>query len=190
MDGLARRHDCDICRGRGTVTLPVYGKVMAYSPAETPTLEESSRDYPCPECGDSAPMEKLAIIQRQSGAAERPDDPEYSRYLRKIAAVAFVDELLKRDLIRIERGPADDMMRFSIRSTLGVVAPAHVATLERRVAEHQEIVAREVAAKAAAEIDNWGSYYDYQVIRKERAVTFVQEALAAVLKKRGEWKKL
>ena len=75
-------------------------------------------------------------------------------------------------------------------ATVGVVSLTRVASLERRVAERQEELAREVISEAAEQIRNWRSAYtgDEGTIQKGQAVDFVNAALPAILTRRSSMK--
>lgn len=148
--------------------------------------EPLHRDYPCPECGDAIPLERLATVEFHSMVNNQISDPEFTKHAMKGAAYRLVDELLAKNFIRMRRGPDDShQFRYPLVATLAVVSPTHVATLEERIALHQEIVATEVMQEASLQINNWGSHYGHDKLSKSRAIEFVHEALKTVLTKRA-----
>ncbi len=174
--------DCEICRGEGKIRLPIYRRSVAFVLGETPTLEHSHRTYPCPECGESIHQDHIAVVSRHLTVAAHDGGPDYDRHMREAAAHRLVSELLRGGFIRFERGKTDDReMTYPVRATLGVVAIHHVATLERRITQHQAAVAREVAAEAAHLINRWGSYYGDTTLHKAQAIDSLGAALTAVL---------
>lgn len=111
----------------------------------------------------------------------------------RAATQALVDKLLDEDLIQFELGPEDALnLTVAVRATIGVVSPRHVASLEERIAERQEAVAREVAEQGARNIRAWGRAYsgDEGNISKGQAVSSLWEALRAVLARRDPKRRL
>jgi hypothetical protein len=183
--------DCEICRGSGVIRLPIYRREKVVDFSATPVAEESSRSYACPECSDSIPQERLAVVQYHSLVDSRINDPEFVRHAKDSAAHNIVASLLKGGFIRFERGPNDDReLQYPMRATVGVVSLTQVATLEQRIADHQEELARDVIDEAARQIRNWRSNRteDEGTLEKEYAVQFVNEAFRTVLAKRSSMK--
>lgn len=186
--------DCVICRGSGVIRLAIYrrtriGDFNTESIADAePIAEESSRSYPCPECSDRLPQERLAVVQYHSLLDSEINDPEYVRHAKHVAAHELVAGLLKNGFIRFERGPNDARdLQFPMMATIGVVSLKTVATLEQRIAERQDELAREVVSEAAKQIRIWRSAYtgDDGTIHKGQAVDSIQAALTRVLAKRS-----
>jgi len=180
---------CEICRGQGQIRLPIYRSVSVYTPSDelvAPTAQEAYKIYPCPECAETIPVERLGIIDYHSEVG--PQDPrlacdqEYMRYACDNAAHHLFDEIIKGGFIQYERGPTDDRrMSFPLRATMGVASLKTVATFKERVRQHQEMIAREVMVEAADQISNWGSYYGHADILKSQARDCIQAALTTVL---------
>lgn len=189
---MMTKHDCEVCCGRGKIRVPVYGRVMAFDPLAAETMTESSREYPCPECSEVVPVERLAVTaERRFIFSEPENDPQFMEAMKRQMAHALIDGLLEKDLVKFERGPTDTtQMRFEMRMTTAVVSPHQVATLQERVAEHQEALAREVMAEASRQISNWESHYTGTEghIQKAQAVDSVREALRTVLSARAKWR--
>lgn len=189
---MKRRRECEICRGEGSIRLPIYRRMSLV--ADVPSIssaEETSRRYPCPECSETVPQDRIAVMSKHHLVQSGVDDPDFMGHVRRHSAHELIDGLLHRKLISFERGRDDPYeMTFPIIATVGVVSPNVVATLEQRVAERQDEVAREVAAAAAAGIRIWGSHYtgDEGSIHKAQAVDAVNEALKRVLEKRAQGK--
>lgn len=183
------KHDCEICRGSGVIRPPIYRRAQAAVDFNVDAITESSRIYPCPECADTTPQERVAIVQYHTLVDSMVGDPAYVEAAKSNAAHQLIAGLLKGNFIRFKRGPNDAReFNFPVQATIGVVSQKNVADLEARVAEHQEQLAREVMAEAERAIDHWGSYYNHQSIRKDDATRSIREALAAVLAKRASWK--
>lgn len=183
------KRDCEICRGSGRVRLPIYRRATMTAFGAGPiAAAEISRDYPCPECSDTVALDQLAVLQQHAFMDARINEPGYIDAAKRQAAHGLVAGLIERGFIRFERGPDDlAQMLFPVYATIGAVSPTHVATLEQRMAEHQEELAREVMAEAARGIRVWGSAYhgDEGSIEKEQAVDAVNDALRLVLQRRA-----
>lgn len=180
------RSDCDICGGSGSIRLPVRAKMSArysdYNSSIEPT--QSSRTYACPECGPSIDQERIALLYTKQDVSAHPsymNDDRYHEAMLRDAAHCFVDMLLRDGYIKQERGSVDtDKMVYEIRSTLGVVSPSVVASMEARIAERQGEVAVEVANEAMRLINHWGSHYGTTTLSKVEACRFVQEAVRSI----------
>lgn len=181
--------DCEICQGRGTIELPIRRRLSAvpYRPDAVMAIEASSKSFPCPECAPSAPADRLAIVRYHAVVNMQIRDPAFLDDVKASAAHSLVEGLLRGGYVTFKRGPeCADGFTYEMVASIGVVAPAHVATFEQRVAEHQEALAREVMAEAVAQIQNWGSHYGHRTISKEQAYDSVASALKAVLAKRAK----
>ncbi len=174
------KRDCEICRGAGLIRLPLYRHAAVNYGQDGPvSIEESSRTYPCPECANTIPQERLAVLQSHTLVDSRINDPRFAQHVKSGAAHMLVDELLKNGFITFARGPDDNgQMAYPMVATIGVVSPKHVANLEDRIAERQAIIATELADEAVKQISNWGSFYsgpDYGIITKSRAIELVRQ---------------
>jgi len=114
---------------------------------------------------------------------ERPD---YLPAMKRQTAHQFVQHLIDNGYIAFEVGQIDRKLRRQIRATVGVVSKETVATLQERIAKHQETVARQVIEDAVRKIRQWGSgtsylHGDERMIRKRQAVEAVNEALAKIV---------
>jgi predicted amidophosphoribosyltransferase len=146
--------------------------------ADSERLITRVREYPCPECGDYAPFNKLFVVKQSR--KERAEIMDQAReHIRRYLANALGDYMLHHDLIAFEERPSD---RYSVpvvetRAIVGIVAPKHVATFEERVAERQFDIAERLAIKAAQSVDNWGSYYGQRTVDKSQARQLIMGAL-------------
>lgn len=181
---------CDICRDSGVVRLPTYRPVAPETSPDIPNIDESSRTYPCPQCAPNISSDRLKIITA-SGIVRYPDEGEQAKdYAREAIANIIAHHLLREDMIRFETKNTSASFPFgpgySIIGTVGVVAPATVATFEQRVAESGKRLAAEVAQEAIAQIDNWESasrYHDHRIYKSD-ASRFIMEALRTVTNKK------
>lgn len=183
-------YDCEICQGRGTIRLPVYRRVVAAFDLSTcPAVDESSRQYPCPECSEAVPFARIGVVGAIKEVDERITDPAYLDHVRHAAAHCLMDEIIKGGYLKVETAPPDTRdMRRAFRVSLGVVSQKQVASLEERIAKRQIEVAHEVVAEAEYQINNWGSYYGHSDILKRDATRMVRESIQAVVAKRAAWK--
>jgi hypothetical protein len=153
-------------------------------------IGEMVRAYPCPECADMVPIERLAVIQTTIEVMARPGeagDPEYLQYARRQAANMLVRYLLDGNFIKMERGPVDGArLIFPLRATLGVVSTKQVATIEQRIVERQNEVAQALIEEASKDIRHWNSHYsgDGGSIHKATAIEALKHALTVVLERR------
>lgn len=175
------KSNCDICRGAGSIRLPIFRRPMA-SPNPSITLNDISRVYPCPECAETVPSDRLAVLQDHYMVDAHNNDPEFARDFEETAAHRLVAGLLEGGFIRFERGPVNhDTMRYRIVVTVGVVSREHVATLEERIVARQDEVVNEVISGTTRQMNLWRSksWMDDGLIYKEIVVQYMSNALAA-----------
>lgn len=186
---MPARYDCEICRGRGLIRLPVHHSVRVCIAFEPPaTVEANYRDYPCPECGDAIPLERLATVEFHSLIATHIDDPEFIAHAKRHAVQRLAADMHGKSFVDFRFGRTDKQnLTRPMVATIGVVSPTHVASLEKRLALRQEVVAREVVEEATKQILIWGSDYTGSSgpIRKSQAVDSVRTALTRVLAARS-----
>ena len=183
------RYDCEICCGRGTIRLPLYKRASAVAVNASVAMEESSREYPCPECSETVPFARIGVLGAMQAMDTRIDDPKYIEHVKRAAAHSLIEEAIKGGYVKIESGPPDSrQLRQEFRVSLGVVSQKQIATLEERVAARQIDIAQEVAAEAVAQIDNCGSYYGHVDILKRDAARMVRDSIKTILAKRAAWK--
>lgn len=175
---------CDICRGARTIKLPVYrSTTVAFTEAMgcPHRIDASSREFPCPECGESAPLERISALTEVSEFASDIKDPTYMQHVQRSMARALSEQLIEAGLIAFKVGPADKYtLRTSIKATIGAVSPRVVASLEQRIAERQMDVARKVALRAGAIINSWGAAYGDEGLPKTVATRALSEAMEAI----------
>ena len=107
---------CDICRGAGRVNLPVYNPVQA---VELDT-SQTSRKYPCPECGDYAEVCTLQVVERADGLAKVKD---VSRLQKTFMADAMARKLLADNFICFKLIGNEDNPFMALRARLRVARP-------------------------------------------------------------------
>ena len=186
---------CDICRGSGKITLPVYREVQMKPDPDlplTPTaMATAARNYPCPECQDHVDMKRLGVLQRHRDLVILTDDG-YMRAAQTAAARELVDQLLREGYIQFEMVRTEESGPDSgqLRAVLGVVHPGVVATMEQRIAARQEEVANQAANEAVRQINNWGAHYGRTWVEKDLAAERIFKAIRTVVEKRAEWRKL
>lgn len=176
---------CDICRGSRYVRLPVWPTLAVAIQQDTSPISmgESSRSYPCPQCANIVSDDHVkALDYNMMVDTLYMADREYMPSMRRHAAHGMVDRLVEDGFITFRLSKEErDPGRKVLRAELGVVSPAHVATMESRIAERQDEVARSVAEEAIMQIYNWGSAYGHTGLSKHEAELSVKSALARVL---------
>jgi hypothetical protein len=179
--------DCEVCRGSGRIHLPLYGKLEA-SPLDVSIdlqLGVMSREYPCPECSvDVVPISRLWVA-KHAGRFDR----RYLPVMQKSMAHALIDSLLERGMFMFRQDDPDDRGGVRLVASVAFVAPAHVATLEQRVAERQFEVAEAVVEATVEEVANWGSHYQGRTggsVDKSQAIGWMRTALKKVREKYGQ----
>lgn len=180
------KYDCEICRGSGQIIVPIYPKISMHSAnfADSKmSIQPSSKSYPCPECAPTAPMDRIAIVDFHgmidTGYEKEPGFMDHARDSVAHRALAAV---MKRGFIQFRTEPPDKFnLTTKLIGTMAMVAPAHVATMQQRIREHQGQIAAEVVKEAFAQIDNWGSYFGHSDISKKDANQMIADALIIVL---------
>ena len=183
----AEAAECDVCGGARTIMLPVRRQMLACHAMDAEArigfddkLERMQREYPCPECMDSAvPFERLLVVKGDRFAAHHLPDG-YLDHVKKACAQAMIAKLIESGAFRFEIIDGDGPGHRQVRGTLGVVAPRHVARLDERVQARQFDVADEAIAEAISQVNNWGSEYRVPTVQKEQAGHLLREALAKV----------
>lgn len=159
-----------------------------------PVLPDASfREFPCPACAKWAEVDRVKVMQAHCLLPDvLKNVPEAVASARRQAAHRLVDELTKdgnflrlteRDMpANYRSGSYPESVCYQV--TIGVVSKDVVASLDERVARHQEALAKEVIEEGMAQIQNWGSQFNYQHIDKSRAYEFIRGALTTVLNRR------
>lgn len=184
---------CPVCRGSGRIRLPLYRDIVPsfqYRHDIPASIEESSREYPCPECdADSAPFERVQTIA-ESHDVVTDVMPQINEAVRYGIAKKLAEWLLEHGMITFEIGKPSHVYHrrdmTPIRGTLSVVAPKHVATMQERIEARQFEVAEIASQEAQRGINNFGSYIS---ISKDMACREVRQALLKVQEQvREHWK--
>jgi hypothetical protein len=178
--------DCEICQGRGRVYLPRYPRVLAsYSPADGPIAPVSSKpiDYPCPECSDTIPVERLGVIKAVSSHCHPVDDAAFRKHVLESAAYKMIDELLKSGHIILDDIPetATDRQQMirRISATIGVVSAKAVATVEQRAFRAGRSLAHDVVESFVDKIRHFNGNY----VSKEEAIRCIHGTLRLEIEK-------
>lgn len=178
--------DCPVCCGSRKILIPLQRMADAVVAAEDAwkmpaAIERTSREYPCPECGDYAPFDRLTVVK------EIRDEPqeimgEARESIRRGMAALLGDYMLRHNLIAFEERAADrnGYPVVETRARVGVVAPKRVATFEERVRERQFDVAERFIEAYSAEISNWGSHYGVATVQKAQAIAWLREVFQRV----------
>jgi len=186
--------DCDICRGTQIISLPRYSKVMSTAQDEiTEPVNARSREFPCPNCSPVADEARVTVFYAETDVpaavlAQRPEIRESVRDTHARMLSASMSRAGFVDLKHIETRERRDYRGGAavMRSRVGVVAPAVVASIEQRAVEAAGPIVIEVVRHAVMSIGIWGSHYNATSIRKEDAERFIREAAKHVLDKHRE----
>lgn len=174
---------CPVCRGAKVIRLPLRREAPLDSSSGAMVAEDmavSIKTYPCPECAPTADEGKVKWVETTTQFTTHPNFVP-PRVYEERAAHEMVDLLLNEGMIRFAIVGRDDrQMTETIRGRLAVVVPGHVASMEERIAKHQERVAAAVVAEAEKQIDEWN--YGRSEVYKEQAKTAVRLALKKVLR--------
>lgn len=176
---------CLVCRGDRVVRLRLYRHVspVKFTADLQPTMEETSRQYPCPECAPTTSEDRVALLKVKGVVAIRTHDRQFDEHVRKSLAHDLVDAILRAGHITFTKEEPDECtMTETMHATLGIVSAATVASMEERIAERQMEVAAKLAGAAADEIRVWGRDYsgDNGNISKGQAVDAVARAFRAI----------
>lgn len=181
---------CEICRGRRVIDLPVYRPVDTSAVSVPHRVDSAYRTFGCPECGPWAETDRLAVLTLHYAVAVRLSSaPGYEDAWKRDAAARLGVGMLEAGHIRFRQDGPDDEVRGVRRviATVGVVAAQVVATFEERVKAKSLGLADEVIAAAIREVRNWGSYYRRPEISKDKAAELMESARRDVTGKyRGE----
>ncbi len=143
------------------------------------------RTFPCPECGDTVPLERVAVLDTHTMVDSMyVGHEDFERWAMESVAHQMVDHLLREGYIAFEKGRVSFCeTAFPLVATLGVVSRGQVKKFEDRIAERQGQVARAVVLEAIRQIDNWGLYNQRSSISKSTVVNLLWKSLEGVLKK-------
>jgi hypothetical protein len=172
-------NNCDICGGSRIVRFPVREKLNTY-PEDYSTIKPLSvREYPCPECSEKIPLEKIEIVQVEEYIPlEYKVDFDLLEHIKQGMAAQIGDFLYKEGMITYKTGKEDLYTRSKpIRAKLGVLSPRQVKTFEERVNDRQLDVASSLVNEAVSQIRNWGSLFDSEYISKTVAIQFLYNIL-------------
>lgn len=186
---MAKR--CEVCRGQRYIRLPIYRETAILSdPFEAPiSCEASYKQYPCPECSISAPVERVHLIEAHVRVVLHKGMPVYGiEHAKRTAAYMLIDQLERSGAILFRRGTetAEDRayeVAAPLIATLAVASTADAVRIEDRIKADREPYARAIVEEACAQIDNWGSDYSFTIMEKSDARTSVYAALDIVQKR-------
>lgn len=170
--------DCQVCRGARKIRVPLYRPVTVSFAATAEKIEESSREYPCPECAPLAAVDKVRVLECHFQADTRYEGEQgYREHIVRNGMHMLVGEIEKAGLVRMQQTPADSReLKRGYRLSVGVVSPNVVSDLDAQRQAAEDTFARLVVEIAAYQIDNWGSHYGHSDILKRDAKQMVSEA--------------
>lgn len=191
---------CDICGGRRIIVLPVMPRLSlsvqdaSFEPYATTITK---REFPCPQCAPTTHEDRIDVATVGSEQTVRGPGLMHDRVFRdameREVAHGIAHFLLDhgyinfqwREPVSISDAECFPPPELSVRGTVGVVAPAVVASMEQRIAERQEEFAAEVVEEAIRQIDHWGSYYGHTGLSKAQAADSVRTAVKGVRNRRA-----
>lgn len=175
---------CDICCDRGTVRLSVHRRAPTKFPTgavDAVTLDETSREYPCPECSPKVNEAQVMILQAHFTVPAHPiedeeESREFDRYMSEAAEHEMMGALRPHMDFKITpySGPYDDL-RATVR--IGVVSKGAAVAFDERVKAEAAKVAAEAVDAAIMRMDAWGSHYGYSLIEKGQAARILRDSL-------------
>lgn len=176
---------CDICGDAGFIRLPIQRTLSVIEDdSATPCLEQSSRQYSCPECSTGLPVSGLQIISGSISIPEVHVDGNRHRITIQLARTV-ADKIARAGLMRLEEIPTESFMgkEITFQGSLGIVSPDHVGMMEERIKENDRDTASALAHACYGEINAWGSAYSGSEgnISKGQARDAVKRALGMVL---------
>lgn len=119
------RSNCGVCHGRGLVQLRVdnprlYG-FQDYKKGLPPSMEEY-RDFPCPNCSDVVPVERLEAVRAQSmGDFRYWQEPGYVEHIKHDLAHQLAKHLLDEGYIDFQHHDISKQIGLQTTATIGVV---------------------------------------------------------------------
>lgn len=180
---------CNICRDAQIIHLPIH-RPLRVAEGDTVEIEPLSRSFTCPACAPYAETDRVTVFHAQTEVArdvlDRPGvwssvAETHARILAGAIARATFMDLKKIDEKERAAGPV-----VVLRSRIGVVSPQAVASIEQRAIEAADKIVKDVADRAIASINLWGSYYGQQGVYKQEAARFINEAVRDVLAQHTE----
>jgi hypothetical protein len=176
-------YNCEICGGSGIVRFPIRKKLNTY-PEDYSTIRPISiREYPCPECSEKIPLDKIEIVQVEEHIPlEYKTNFDLLEYIKHSMAAQIGDFLYKEEMITYTNRKDLLNRSKSIRAKLGILSPRQVKTFEEKVRERQIDVATSLVNEVVQSIRNWGSVYDLADISKTQVIRFLYETLDKVKK--------
>lgn len=188
--------DCEICRGRGIVQLPRHKRMaVAELPAEftLELMDQMIATFACPQCAGSVDEDRVAVFYSHTDVpADIKDNPEHWHALVTKHAHSLVDLINKRQFIETKemdtlRAPDyPGRNKIGLRSRIGVVSTARVASIEQRALAAAEKIVEEAVTAAIKEMWNWGSHYTNHTISKDAAERMVREGAKRVIDEHRE----
>lgn len=179
------KHDCDICRGNGTIRLPVYRSLRfsALPPDNGIIVDAPYRDFPCPECVGTTTDDRVRIFDAVTRIDERYADIGQVRLsAKRDLAFSIAEKMIDTGLLSFTERPVRHELMIEIRAVVGVVSKRFVASMVERIKGRQFEIATRVVQAARVSICNWASRYtgDEGRIGKAQAADYVAAALREV----------
>lgn len=180
--------DCPVCRGAKVIRLPLHQKLTMIPPkAEMPLkAEETSRTYPCPECGHKGRHPGIITVSAQQFVDERSVEAssgEVINYVKKNMAADIGLHLLHEGMISFYE--SDDALGRKIRGVIGVSTAKAAELLDKETTRKASELLDGIDEEVAHQISNWGSFYSGRggTIDKSMAVDFMRQVFRSRMEK-------
>lgn len=178
------RKDCPVCRGVGTIRLPLYqtGEVGFYPEIARATAVAMSKTFPCPECAETIDLAHIVPFTAECTADEHYTKmPDFRNYMLRQLAQTLASAVAAGDYVRVTSTLDDTGQRRTWRGAIGVVIKGAVQTIVERERAAAITFADDVRAKTIERIRNWASNRAGRdgPIQKDDAIRILTETLAA-----------
>lgn len=176
---------CPVCGGTQKITMKVRLPVDVHSSAVPLGAQAGRKTYPCPECSGVVHEGSVVVRHAYSDVDERTFVLTPEVVVARAVTGQNVDLIVKSllrdgllDTTEVEGAPLH-MRRFV--TTLGVVHPSAVKTIEGRLANRQDAVARDAIDEVSRRISRWARGTGHSNVPGEVVQEIIEEALASVL---------
>jgi hypothetical protein len=180
---------CLVCRGERKIRLPLYRPVtLRFDPEAAIAVDESYREYPCPECAPTVPPERIRVLEANFQADTRYEgEPGYRKHLIRTGVNAIARLIEDGGFIRFQEGKPDRVeLKRGYRMTVGVVAPKVTAGIDAQNVQKQDAFAQDFLTIAADKIENWGSHYGHSEFLMQDEKRLLDAALSIAKRRRPQ----
>lgn len=177
------REDCPVCRGVGTIRLPLYqtGEVGFSPEIARATAVAMSKTFPCPECAETIDLAHIVPFTAECTADEHYTKmPDFRDHMHRQLATMLAHAITAGDYMRITTTLGEGAARRTWRGSVGVVSKGATLTIAQRERAAAITFADDVRAKVVGRIRNWASNRAGRdgPIQKDDAIRILTETLA------------